>query len=48
MTSIPTPADNRCGFRVSTHGVYNNYEQIDYMFDRLVKAVNAIRTPPVV
>lgn len=34
-------ADNRIGFRVSTHGVYNNYDQIDYMFDRLVAAIDA-------
>jgi isopenicillin-N epimerase len=38
---VTDPADNRVGFRVSTHGVYNNYQQIDYMFDRLVAAVNA-------
>jgi selenocysteine lyase/cysteine desulfurase len=35
------PGDNRVGFRASTHGVYNNHEQIDYMFDRLVAAVTA-------
>ena len=35
------PADNRVGFRISTHGVYNNQGQIDYMFDRLVAAVEA-------
>ncbi len=39
------PADNRVGFRVSTHGVYNNHQQIDYMFDRLVKAVKASGLP---
>jgi selenocysteine lyase/cysteine desulfurase len=39
------PADNRVGFRVSTHGVYNNYDQIDYMFERLVAAVNATGLP---
>ena len=38
-------ADNRVGFRVSTHGVYNNYQQIDYMFGRLVKAVKATGLP---
>jgi selenocysteine lyase/cysteine desulfurase len=38
-------ADNRVGFRVSTHGVYNNYQQIDYMFHRLVKAVNDTSIP---
>jgi len=34
-------ADNRIAFRVSTHGVYNSYREIDYMFERLVAAVNA-------
>ncbi len=38
-------ADNRCGLRISTHGVYNNYQQIDHMFDRLVAAVNASGLP---
>ena len=38
-------ADNRCGLRISTHGVYNNYQQIDYMFGRLVKAVKASGLP---
>lgn len=33
-------ADDRIGFRISTHAVYNNYEEIDYMFDRLVEQVN--------
>jgi selenocysteine lyase/cysteine desulfurase len=39
------PADNRITFRVSTHGVYNNFDQIDYMFERLVAAVNASGLP---
>jgi hypothetical protein len=39
------PASNRIGFRVSTHAVYNNYEEIDYMFDRLVAAVDATDLP---
>lgn len=39
------PADNRIGFRVSTHGVYNNLAQIDYMFDRLTAAVDATGLP---
>jgi selenocysteine lyase/cysteine desulfurase len=38
-------ADDRIGFRVSTHAMYNNYEQIDYMFDRLVAAVDATGLP---
>ncbi|MGZ8463871.1 MAG: hypothetical protein ACXW4I_11410, partial [Candidatus Deferrimicrobiaceae bacterium] len=38
-------ADDRIGFRVSTHAMYNNFEQIDYMFDRLVAAVDATGLP---
>lgn len=38
-------ADNRVGFRVSTHGVYNDRDQIDFMFGRLVAAVNASGVP---
>ncbi|MFI5330061.1 MAG: aminotransferase class V-fold PLP-dependent enzyme [Desulfobaccales bacterium] len=38
--TYPT-ADNRITMRASTHGVYNNYQQVDYMFHRLVKAVEA-------
>lgn len=38
-------ADNRITFRASTHGVYNNYRQIDYMFERVVAAVNATGLP---
>lgn len=37
--------DDRIGFRVSTHAMYNNYEQIDWMFDRLVAAVDATGLP---
>ena len=36
---------NRIGFRVSTHAVYNNYEEIDYFFDRLVVAIDATGEP---
>ena len=32
-------ADNRVGFRISTHGVYNSVSEIDYAFDRFVAAV---------
>ncbi len=39
------PADNRVGFRISTHGVYNNHDQIDFMFDRLVAALDATGLP---
>ncbi len=37
--------NNRIGFRVSTHAVYNDYDEIDYMFDRLVAAVDATGLP---
>jgi selenocysteine lyase/cysteine desulfurase len=39
------PADNRIGFRISTHAVYNNPAEIDWMFERLVAAVNATGLP---
>ena len=39
-TSGLLTADNRVGFRISTHGVYNNYDEIDYAFARLVDQVN--------
>ena len=39
------PSDNRTAFRVSTHAMYNNYEQIDQMFEALVAAVNASGLP---
>ncbi|WP_296806408.1 aminotransferase class V-fold PLP-dependent enzyme [Thiocapsa sp.] len=29
-------ADDRIGFRISTHGVYNSYDEVDYVFGRLV------------
>lgn len=38
-------ADNRIGLRVSTHAMYNDYEQIDYMFDRVMAAVDATELP---
>jgi isopenicillin-N epimerase len=39
-SSSAAPADDRVGFRISTHGVYNNYDEIDYVFDRLVYHIN--------
>jgi selenocysteine lyase/cysteine desulfurase len=33
--------DNRIGFRVSTHAVYNSKKEIDWLFKRLVFHVNA-------
>lgn len=38
-------SDNRIGFRVSTHAMYNSFEQIDYMFERLVQQVNQSGLP---
>ncbi|MDS4020167.1 MAG: aminotransferase class V-fold PLP-dependent enzyme [Candidatus Competibacter sp.] len=38
-------ADNRVGFRISTHGVYNSYAEIDYVFGRLVDRINASGLP---
>jgi isopenicillin-N epimerase len=38
-------ADDRIGFRISTHAVYNDFEQVDHVFDRLVAAVNATGLP---
>jgi hypothetical protein len=37
----PDTADNRVGFRVSTHAVYNSKAEIDWLFERLVFHVNA-------
>lgn len=42
---VEDASSNRIGFRVSTHAVYNNYEEIDYMFERLVAAVDATGLP---
>jgi selenocysteine lyase/cysteine desulfurase len=42
---VSDPANNRVGFRVSTHAVYNNYAEIDTMFERLVAAVDATGLP---
>jgi len=38
-------SDNRVALRVSTHGVYNNYREIDHVFGRLVAAVDATGLP---
>jgi selenocysteine lyase/cysteine desulfurase len=37
--------DNRIGFRISTHAVYNSREEIDWLFDRLVFHVEASGLP---
>jgi selenocysteine lyase/cysteine desulfurase len=42
---VEDASNNRIGFRVSTHAVYNSYKEIDYMFERLVEAVDASGLP---
>ena len=37
--------DDRIGFRIATHGVYNNYDQIDHVFARLVDQVDLSGLP---
>jgi len=44
-SSQTATADDRIGFRISTHAMYNNYDQIDYMFDRLVYHLNQSKLP---
>jgi selenocysteine lyase/cysteine desulfurase len=48
-TSQSAPADNRIGFRVSTHAMYNSPGEIDHVFDRIVyhvrKASSAYALP---
>ena len=44
--TIDVEAENdRIGFRISTHAVYNNEAQVDLMFDRLVAALDALDMP---
>jgi selenocysteine lyase/cysteine desulfurase len=38
-------ADNRVAFRISTHAMYNNYAEIDQMFDLLVARIDASGLP---
>ncbi|EGV16381.1 aminotransferase class V-fold PLP-dependent enzyme [Thiocapsa marina] len=38
-SSQRAPADDRIGFRISTHGVYNSYEEVEYVFGRLIDQV---------
>jgi selenocysteine lyase/cysteine desulfurase len=39
------PADNRVGFRISTHGVYVDYDQVDWVLQRLAAHVDASGLP---
>ena len=40
-SSQSVPADDRVGFRVSTHAVYNSENEVDHVFERLVSLVAA-------
>ncbi len=44
---VTDTADTRVGFRVATHPMYNNYNHIDYMFERLKAAVDATGLPQI-
>ena len=44
-SSSAAPADDRIGFRISTHGVYNDYEDVAYVFQRLAALVSASGLP---
>ncbi|MCG6940572.1 MAG: aminotransferase class V-fold PLP-dependent enzyme [Thiohalocapsa sp.] len=46
-SSLAAAGDDRVGFRVSTHGVYNNYDEVDDMFDRLVYHVQQTGVPTI-
>ncbi len=39
-SSQTAPADDRVGFRVATHAVYNSFQEVDHVFERLVKQVD--------
>jgi selenocysteine lyase/cysteine desulfurase len=44
-SSSAEPGDDRIGFRISTHGVYNDFDDVEYVFSRLVDRVNATGLP---
>jgi isopenicillin-N epimerase len=44
-SSSAASADDRIGFRVSTHAMYTDYDDIDLVFDRLVDYVDASGLP---
>jgi selenocysteine lyase/cysteine desulfurase len=41
-TSQSEPSNNRIGFRVSTHAMYNSPREIDHVFDRIVYHVQRV------
>ena len=44
-SSSAAPEDDRIGFRISTHGVYNDYGDVAYVFARLAALVSASGLP---
>jgi len=46
-SSLAAPSDDRVGFRISTHGVYNNYDEVEYVFERLVDQIDQTGLPTI-
>jgi selenocysteine lyase/cysteine desulfurase len=46
-SSLAAASDDRVGFRVSTHGVYNSYDEVDHVFDRLVYQIQQSGLPTI-
>lgn len=44
-SSSAAPTDDRVGFRISTHGVYNSREEVEYVFDRLAYHIGRSSLP---
>ncbi len=44
-SSQQASADDRIGFRISTHAVYNNQDEVEYVFARLVERINMTGLP---
>jgi isopenicillin-N epimerase len=44
-SSQQASADDRIGFRISTHAVYNNMDEVDHVFARLVERINMTGLP---
>jgi selenocysteine lyase/cysteine desulfurase len=43
--SAASTGDDRVAFRISTHAMYNNYDEVDELFNRLVELVDASGLP---
>ncbi len=46
-SSLAATSDDRVGFRISTHGVYNSYDEVDYVFERLVYEIQQTGQPTI-